>query len=261
MTDENKEKVEDQKAEAMLEEIRTRVFDRYAEIRGMETQQSALQATLDALQDITDVPKAEIEKIAAEVQQKHFDLEETPKRPLTETAQRGIEELTFERLRKNVERGRRGFVMHLIPYVAVNSVLIYLNVISSSFPWAVFPVFGWGIGLMSQFMAGVVFPMKDLKRTTETIKTQVHKILIESWPGFLAGDSDKYFNNVYRLVVTECSKPLLEEYFRNSDSTLSESNIAQMSIQLVSLQNQFASKKSRGRSRHLKWDELEQKWK
>ena len=41
-----------------------------------------------------------------------------------------------------------GFVFHLIPYVVVNGLLITLNVLTTHFPWAIFPAFGWGIGLV-----------------------------------------------------------------------------------------------------------------
>jgi len=233
----------DQKTEAMLEEIRTKVFERYADMRGVETQESALQATLDALQDITGVPKTEIDKIAAEVQQKHYGNEIAQTDTFSMAVQPEMTELTFERLRKRAEDGRRGFIYQLIPYVAVNTILIYLNVISTSFPWAIFPLFGWGIGLAAHFMSGVVYPLRDLKTKTDAVRTQVHRILSENWPGFISDNSGRLFNNVYRLIVTECSKELLEEYLRNADSALTDERVKQISTQLISLQNQFVTGK------------------
>ena len=243
MTDKKNKEIADEKTEAMLEEIRTRVFDRYAEMRGVETQESALNATLEALQDITNVPRGEIEKIATEVQKKHLGLSEPLNETLPATTHTEVTELTFERLRKKVESGKQGFVFHLIPYMVVNTMLIYLNVISTSFPWAMFPVFGWGIGLASHFFAEVVYPRKDLKRKTEVVKNQIHQILGEGWSGYITDSTGKIFNNVYRLIVTECSKELLEEYIRNADTSLNENAVLQMSTQLISLQEQFVSKR------------------
>lgn len=45
-----------------------------------------------------------------------------------------------------------GFVGHLIPFVAVNSFLMWFNLtVAPGFPWALFPLFGWGIGILEHF--------------------------------------------------------------------------------------------------------------
>lgn len=54
----------------------------------------------------------------------------------------------------------RGFVAHLIPYVMVNGLLVTINVLTTHFPWAVFPALGWGIGLASHLWA-VLFPSRQ----------------------------------------------------------------------------------------------------
>ncbi len=54
----------------------------------------------------------------------------------------------------------RGFVAHLIPYVMVNALLITVNVLTTHFPWAIFPALGWGIGLASHLWA-VLFPSRQ----------------------------------------------------------------------------------------------------
>lgn len=53
----------------------------------------------------------------------------------------------------------RGFVAHLIPYVMVNALLVTINVLTTHFPWAMFPALGWGIGLASHLWA-VLFPSR-----------------------------------------------------------------------------------------------------
>jgi hypothetical protein len=50
---------------------------------------------------------------------------------------------------------RQGFIAHLIPYILVNGFLITINVFTTRFPWAIFPAFGWGIGLVLHLMAVV----------------------------------------------------------------------------------------------------------
>ncbi len=47
----------------------------------------------------------------------------------------------------------RGFFQHLVPYLLVNGMLVTLNLLTTHFPWALFPMFGWGIGLVCHFMA------------------------------------------------------------------------------------------------------------
>lgn len=43
---------------------------------------------------------------------------------------------------------RKGFKAHLIPYIAVNTSLVFLNLITCpTYFWAVYPLTGWGLGL------------------------------------------------------------------------------------------------------------------
>lgn len=44
---------------------------------------------------------------------------------------------------------RRGFFGHLIPFIGVNAGLMFINMQTTSFPWALFPLGGWGIGLLT----------------------------------------------------------------------------------------------------------------
>ena len=57
--------------EKIQEEIKAKVFERYSEIQGVKTQANEMNATLDALHEVTQIPMSEIERIAAEVAQKH----------------------------------------------------------------------------------------------------------------------------------------------------------------------------------------------
>ena len=62
-----------------------------------------------------------------------------------------ISEKKYERAKKRVEE-LKGFYVHITIYLIMMPVFIYLNYRSSSFPWAIFPIVGWGFGVMAHAM-------------------------------------------------------------------------------------------------------------
>lgn len=53
-------------------------------------------------------------------------------------------------------QARRYFYIHTLLYAIVNIVLVVLNlVVSTAFPWAIFPVIIWGIGLGAHYMLAI----------------------------------------------------------------------------------------------------------
>lgn len=62
------------------------------------------------------------------------------------------EEEVYQLAKKRVE-ARRDFAIHLIVYVGVNALLIclWLFVTGRGFPWFIFPLGGWGIGLVAHY--------------------------------------------------------------------------------------------------------------
>ncbi len=60
-----------------------------------------------------------------------------------------------EELRREFVAGRRsGFWAHLIPFLAVNLMLLVINVLTGfGHPWFLYPLMGWGIGLASHAYA------------------------------------------------------------------------------------------------------------
>ena len=42
----------------------------------------------------------------------------------------------------------KSFYFHLAIYLIFVTLFIYLNTISTSFPWAIFPIVGWGLGVL-----------------------------------------------------------------------------------------------------------------
>jgi signal transduction histidine kinase len=53
----------------------------------------------------------------------------------------------LERAKKKVEE-LKGFYVHFAIYIIMVPVFIYLNLKSTSFPWALFPIGGWGLGVL-----------------------------------------------------------------------------------------------------------------
>jgi hypothetical protein len=72
--------------------------------------------------------------------------------------------LTAEEYRRaefgyTVEESERGFLIHAVVYAVVMTGLITLNALlyaftDANFPWAVFPLVGWGIGLFAHYLYG-----------------------------------------------------------------------------------------------------------
>ncbi|MBX2828824.1 MAG: 2TM domain-containing protein [Flavobacteriaceae bacterium] len=52
----------------------------------------------------------------------------------------------YDRAKKKVEE-LKGFYIHFAIYLIMVPVFIYLNYISTGFPWALFPIIGWGAGV------------------------------------------------------------------------------------------------------------------
>ena len=203
------EKRLDQKAtQAIQEEIRSRVFERYAEVQGRETQESELRATLDALHEITNLPHEGIKRIAAEVMQRRCSSAAPVHVPQQKLAERLTppENFTFEKLRAGAEKKKRTF----ISFCCMSALLIFINAMTTSFPWAVFPILGWSIGLVTHYFQSVRWPAADLRNKIQLIKGQVHHILSENIPQYKTAAQEKIFSGTYRLVVTESSQDSME---------------------------------------------------
>ena len=68
------------------------------------------------------------------------------------------EEEIYEEAKKRVEE-KRGFLTHLAVYVAVNIFLVIIWAFPGDrgFPWFIFPLGGWGIGIVCHFLGTFVF--------------------------------------------------------------------------------------------------------
>jgi hypothetical protein len=64
---------------------------------------------------------------------------------------------SYEKARKRVE-ARIGFYIHLGVYVAVNALLIVINLLTSrEYLWFMWPLMGWGMGVLFHGLGVFVF--------------------------------------------------------------------------------------------------------
>lgn len=66
---------------------------------------------------------------------------ENSKEPLSEQE---LYDLAFKRV-----RAKRDFYSHLFIYIIINVVLAILNYVTGGFPWVLFVILGWGVGVLS----------------------------------------------------------------------------------------------------------------
>jgi len=69
---------------------------------------------------------------------------------------------------RDAKRARASFPGHLIPFLAVNGFLIFIYTVATpgALPWFLFPLFGWGIGLVSHWTA-----VKSARKTAREIES------------------------------------------------------------------------------------------
>lgn len=85
------------------------------------------------------------------------------------------EEEIYEAAKKRVKE-KRDFYGHLIAYLIVNSILILVWALSGGgYPWFVWCMGPWGIGVVFHFLAVFVFPTSATKER-QAIEKEVEKI-------------------------------------------------------------------------------------
>lgn len=233
-------RLDSDKTQAIQEEIRARVFEKYAELQGIETQQDELKATLDALHEVTHLPSQDIEQIANQVMRQYSAT--TVPTPLSRKQFQQLavpRDETFERLQHQVDRKKRGFYIHALAYACVHLPLLYLNLRWPVFPWVLFPLCGWGIGLGSHYLASVHDAVSGLRRKVRTFKGQIHQILLENVSEYQTETQERIFNGVHRMLISESSPDAITEYVRNVAISLPEHEVKQVSTQLCAVRQQY----------------------
>lgn len=75
----------------------------------------------------------------------------TKKTTIMEPQKNYISEKRYERAKERVEN-LKGFYIHFSIYLIMVPVFIFLNFRSTGFPWAIFPIVGWGLGVAGHAM-------------------------------------------------------------------------------------------------------------
>ncbi|MFC1847295.1 2TM domain-containing protein [Chloroflexota bacterium] len=78
------------------------------------------------------------------------------------------EEQIYEQAKKRVEE-KKGFFIHLTVYIVVNIILVLVWAFAAGggYPWFLWPLGGWGIGLLFHFMGVFVFGGRSDKAAIE----------------------------------------------------------------------------------------------
>jgi len=82
----------------------------------------------------------------------------------------------YEQARKRVEE-KKDFYIHFAVYILVNIMLVIIwAVTGAGFPWFVFPLGGWGIGVLFHFLGVFVFSRqgawerREIEKEVERLK-------------------------------------------------------------------------------------------
>ena len=88
------------------------------------------------------------------------------------------EEAIYEEAKKRV-KAKKDFYVHLVFYVCVNIFLIIIWAFPAGggFPWFIFPLGGWGIGLVIHFLSVFVFEGKSDKPAIEKEAEKIRREL------------------------------------------------------------------------------------
>ena len=78
------------------------------------------------------------------------------------------EDEIYEEAKKRV-KAKKDFFVHLAVYIVVNAFIIIIWAVTTpgGFPWFVFPLGGWGIGLIFHFLDVFVFSRKPDRKAIE----------------------------------------------------------------------------------------------
>ncbi|MCX6004651.1 MAG: 2TM domain-containing protein [Chloroflexi bacterium] len=92
--------------------------------------------------------------------------------------------MSEEEMRQIAERRvaeKKGFFIHLVVYITVNAFLVGVWAMTNgltnySFPWFIYPMAGWGIGLIFHFLAVFVFPKRGGEWERREIQKEIEKL-------------------------------------------------------------------------------------
>jgi hypothetical protein len=92
-------------------------------------------------------------------------------RPIT------IEQYEQAELQMQTEGARRGFVVHAAIFLAVQAVLITINLmVVPEFIWFPFPLIGWGVGLTMHYLFGFLWIEREIHRHQEMVEQRALRL-------------------------------------------------------------------------------------
>ena len=59
-------------------------------------------------------------------------------------------------------KAKKGFYWHLSAYVILSTFLILMNLLTAPKPWALFPIIGWGVGVLFHALAVFGIPFTGI---------------------------------------------------------------------------------------------------
>jgi 2TM domain len=80
-----------------------------------------------------------------------------------------------------IEESKRGFKIHAAVYATVITGLIVLNALlwaytdDGQFPWVVFPIVGWGIGLTFHYIYGYRHPEPQIRARQHEVEVYAER--------------------------------------------------------------------------------------
>jgi 2TM domain len=80
------------------------------------------------------------------------------------------EQITLEEYKKAYREivfaeQRAGFYIHLVVYLIINALLISINLyFVPSVVWFIFPLAGWGVGIVAHYFGAIRFAPQDLEK-------------------------------------------------------------------------------------------------
>ena len=85
------------------------------------------------------------------------------------------EEQIYEEAKKRVEE-KKGFRIHVIVYLCVNTMLALIWWFTGAgFPWFVFPLGGWGIGVLFHGLGVYVFSRRSDRQAIEREAEEIRR--------------------------------------------------------------------------------------
>jgi hypothetical protein len=84
----------------------------------------------------------------------------------------------YQVARKRVEE-KKGFYTHLASYIVVNAMLVIIWALTGhGYPWFIWPLAGWGIGLVFHFLGvfafnkGTAWESKEIEKEVERLRKE-----------------------------------------------------------------------------------------